>query len=520
MCGVSAILLADSKATTAAIDLHESLYLLQHRGQDAAGIAVCQGGRVYHYKGNGMAAKVFADGSSLQHLPGFMGLGHLRYPTMGTSSAAEAQPFYVNSPFGISIAVNGNLVNTEYLRQFVDKEALRHVNSDSDSELLLNIFAHGLQKLGKTRAVSDDIFTALGDVYSKCQGAFACTAMIAGFGILGFRDANGIRPLCIGSRPSTTVPGGKDYFMASESVALKQLGFGDITDVLPGQAILITKGGSVEVRQIVEPKSYTPDSFEFVYLARPDSTIDGISVYRSRQMMGEKLAKKIREVLGDKGIDEIDAIIPVPETSNTAAAALAQKLGKPYVTALIKNRYVHRTFILPNQAMRQKSIRRKLSPIESEFEGKNLIIVDDSLVRGTTSRQIVQMARESGAKRVVFVSSSPECTNPHIYGIDLADPADLIARGKTRQEIAEHIDADDVIFLDLEGPDGLKAACLEAADSGSQVRDFEVGVFCGRYVTDVPDGYFDQLSDLRKGKRDDNFRSTVVASDSGAAIFV
>ncbi|GJC98623.1 amidophosphoribosyltransferase [Colletotrichum higginsianum] len=461
MCGVSAILLADSKATTAAIDLHESLYLLQHRGQDAAGIAVCQGGRVYHYKGNGMAAKVFADGSSLQHLPGFMAL--LR-----------------KLPFGISIAVNGNLVNTEYLRQFVDKEALRHVNSDSDSELLLNIFAHGLQKLGKTRAVSDDIFTALGDVYSKCQGAFACTAMIAGFGILGFRQRRQRNPpLCIGSRPSTTVPGGKDYFMASESVALKQLGFGDITDVLPGQAILITKGGSVEVRQIVEPKSYTPDSFEFVYLARPDSTIDGISVYRSRQMMGEKLAKKIREVLGDKGIDEIDAIIPVPETSNTAAAALAQKLGKPYVTALIKNRYVHRTFILPNQAMRQKSIRRKLSPIESEFEGKNLIIVDDSLVRGN-----------------------------------------LIARGKTRQEIAEHIDADDVIFLDLEGPDGLKAACLEAADSGSQVRDFEVGVFCGRYVTDVPDGYFDQLSDLRKGKRDDNFRSTVVASDSGAAIFV
>ncbi|KFH46148.1 Amidophosphoribosyltransferase-like protein [Hapsidospora chrysogenum ATCC 11550] len=424
---------------------------------------------------------------------------------MGTSSAAsEAQPFYVNAPFGIAMSVNGNLVNTEDLRKFLDEEAHRHVNSDSDSELLLNIFAHGLQKLGKTRANSDDIFTALGDVYSKCMGAFACTAMIAGFGILAFRDANGIRPLCLGSRPSATLPGATDYFVASESVALKQLGFNNIVDILPGQAVFIQKGGSPQFRQIVPRKSYTPDCFEYVYFARPDSCIDGISVYRSRQKMGEKLAKKIRETLGEEGIADIDAVIPVPETSTVAAATLAEKLGKPYVTALIKNRYVHRTFILPNQTLRQKSVRRKLSPIESEFDGKNLIIVDDSLVRGSKSEVPlfgVQMAREAGAKRIIFVSCSPECTHPHIYGIDLADPVDLVAHGRTRQEIAEYIDADEVIFEDLEGPDGLKAACLEAADSTSQVQDFEVGVFCGKYVTDVPEGYFDHLSDLRNGKR-------------------
>lgn len=498
MCGVTAVLLGDTKATTAAVDLHESLYFLQHRGQDAAGITVCQGGRVYQCKGNGMAAKVFAEGRRLDQLPGWCGVGHLRYPTAGTSSASEAQPFYVNSPFGLTMSVNGNLVNTQYLREFLDVEARRHINSDSDSELLLNIFAHGLNELGKARANTDDIFTALGEVYSKCQGAFACTAMLAGFGILGFRDAHGIRPLCLGSRPSATLPGATDYFMASESVALKQLGFGNIVDIMPGQAVFIQKGGKVEFRQIVPRKSYTPDCFELVYFARPDSSMDGLSVYRSRQNMGVKLAKKMRDILGEKGVADIDVVIPVPETSNIAAATLADRLGKPYVTALIKNRYVHRTFILPSQALRQKSVRRKLSPIESEFRGRTVCLVDDSIVRGTTSREIVQMAREAGATRVIFVSCSPECIYPHIYGIDLADPADLVAHGKTRQEIAEHIHADEVIFQDLAD---LKASCIEAADGPTEIDDFEVGVFCGKYVTDVPDGYFEHLSNLRgKGK--------------------
>ncbi|KAF4967911.1 hypothetical protein FSARC_4604 [Fusarium sarcochroum] len=534
MCGVSAILLGDPDASSAAIELHESLYYLQHvshldrrqfhyeRGQDAAGIAVCQGGgRVSQCKGLGMASKVFSEGRRLEHLPGYMGLGHVRYPTHGTASASEAQPFYVNAPFGISMSVNGNLVNTEYLRKFLDEEAHRHVNSDSDSELLLNIFAHGLEKLGKTRANSEDIFTALEDVYSKCQGAFASTAMIAGFGILAFRDANGIRPLCIGSRPSATLPGTKDYFVASESVVLKQLGFEDIVDILPGQACFLQKGCEPKFRQIINDRPYTPDCFEFVYVARPDSTMDGISVYRSRQNMGEKLAKKIKAVLGEKGVEEIDAVIPVPETSNIAAATLAEKLGKPYVTALIKNRYVQRTFILPNQALRQKSVRRKLSPIDSEFKGKNLIIVDDSVVRGTTSRQIVQMARDAGAVRVIFVSASPECIHPHIYGIDLADPVDLVAHGRTGQEIAEYIGADEVIFQDLDGPDGLKAACMEAADSTSKVRDFEVGVFCGKYVTDIPEGYFEHLSELRNGKKAKAALNNIAAGgDDGGNVVV
>ncbi|RBR17898.1 uncharacterized protein FIESC28_06337 [Fusarium coffeatum] len=523
MCGVSAILLGDQEATSAAIDLHESLYYLQHRGQDAAGIAVCQGGgRVSQCKGLGMASKVFADGKRLEHLPGYMGLGHVRYPTMGTASASEAQPFYVNAPFGISMSVNGNLVNTEYLRKFLDEEAHRHVNSDSDSELLLNIFAHGLQQLGKTRANSEDIFTALSDVYAKCQGAFACTAMIAGFGILAFRDANGIRPLVIGSRPSDTLPGAKDYMFASESVVLKQLGFDDIMDILPGQACFLQKGCPPKFRQIINDKPYTPDCFEFVYVARPDSTMDGISVYRSRQNMGEKLAKKIRDVLGEKGVQEIDAVIPVPETSNIAAATLAEKLGKPYVTALIKNRYVQRTFILPNQALRMKSVRRKLSPIDSEFRGKNLILVDDSVVRGTTSRQIVQMAREAGAVKVIFVSASPECIHPHIYGIDLADPVDLVAHGRTNQQIADYIGADEVIFQDLDGKDGLKAACMEAAETTSKVEDFEVGVFCGKYVTEVPEGYFEHLSDLRNGKKKAKaaLREIKAGGDEGGNIVV
>ncbi|RDA89779.1 hypothetical protein CP533_4688 [Ophiocordyceps camponoti-saundersi (nom. inval.)] len=525
MCGVTALLLGDSKATTAAVDLHEALYFLQHRGQDAAGITVCQGGRLYQCKGNGMAAKVFSEGKRVADLPGFAGISHLRYPTAGTSSASEAQPFYVNSPFGVSMSVNGNLVNNAELRSFLDLEARRHVNTHSDSELLyvkpgskswyrsahrqdrLNVFAHALNELGKARANVDDVFTALRDVYARCRGAFACTAMIAGFGILGFRDENGIRPLCLGSRPSATLDGATDYMMASESIALTQLGFGDITDVLPGQAVFIQKGGAPQFRQIVERKSYTPDIFEYVYFARPDSCMDGISVHRSRQKMGLRLAKKIKDTLGEKGVEQIDVVYSTysqatTKTSNTAAAVLASYLNKPFSNAFVKNRYVYRTFILPGQTTRQKSVRRKLSPIHSEFRGKSVCLVDDSIVRGTTSREIVQMARDAGAVRVLFASCSPGVTHPHVYGIDLADPAELIAHKKTRHEIAAHIDADDVIYQDLED---LQAACVEAAEGQSDVKDFEVGVFCGEYKTEVPEGYFEHLSRLReRGKKRKN----------------
>ncbi|PTB81842.1 Amidophosphoribosyltransferase [Trichoderma longibrachiatum ATCC 18648] len=522
MCGVTGLMLGDPEATTAAIELHESLFYLQHASQDAAGISVCNGGRVYQRKGLGMAQKVFSefDGLALlEQLPGAFGIAHVRYPTAGTSSASEAQPLYVNSPFGLSISVNGNLINPDYLREFLDSEARRHINSDSDSELLLNVFAYSLNELGKARVNVDDIFTSLRDVYAKCQGAYACTAMVTGFGILGFRDANGIRPLCFGSRPSQTLPGAKDYFLASESVALRQLGFTDIIDIKPGQAVFCQKNGTVHFRQIVEPRSYTPDVFEYVYLARPDSCIDGISVHRSRQNMGVKLAKKMREVLTEKEIAEIDVVIPVPETSNTAAATLASCLDRPYSNAFVKNRYanfsfVFRTFILPGQEARKKGIRRKLSPIESEFDGKAICIVDDSIVRGNTSREIVQMAREAGATRVYVVSCSPEIMNQHIYGIDLADPDELVAYNRTTEQVAENIQADKVIFQSL---DDLKAACVEAAGEGSEVKEFEVGVFSGKYITDVPEGYFEHISQLRgkNKKRKANCSESMLIANGG-----
>ncbi|KAL7903247.1 phosphoribosyltransferase-like protein [Trichoderma sp. SZMC 28014] len=515
MCGVSAILLGDSKATTAAVDLHESLYFLQHRGQDAAGIAVCQGGRVYQCKGNGMAAKVFDEGKRTVDLPGFMGISHLRYPTAGTASASEAQPFFVNAPYGLSMSVNGNLVNTPELVRFLDCEARRHVNTDSDSELLLNIFAHGLSEIGKVRANVEDVFTALREVYTRCHGAFACTAMIAGFGILGFRDENGIRPLCLGSRPSETLKGAMDYFMASESIALTQLGFKNIVDILPGQAVFIPKGGSPQFHQVVERKSYTPDLFEFIYFSRPDSTIDGMSVHHTRQNMGYKLAKRMRHVLGEEEIRNIDVVIPIPETSNTAAATLAMELDKPFSNAWIKNRYVYRTFIVPGQKARQKSVRRKLSPIASEFKDKVVCMVDDSIVRGTTSREIVQMARECQAKKIIIVSCCPEITHPHVYGIDLADPIQLLAHGRTLKEMTDLIQCDTLVFQTLED---LKDACLEAKDDKSEVNDFEVGVFCGQYKTPVPDDYFPHANGVDGNKKRKSAAITEVGGDSDAVL--
>ncbi|KAJ4217105.1 amidophosphoribosyltransferase [Fusarium solani] len=503
MCGISAILLGDPKATTAGIELHESIYYLQHRGQDAAGITVCQGGRLYQMKGNGLASKVFQEPARIpETLPGYAGISHVRYPTAGTSSASEAQPFYVNSPFGLSLAVNGNLVNSTELRSFLDLEAHRHVNTDSDSELLLNVYAHALHELGKARANVDDIFAGLREVYSRCKGGFACVAMITGFGVLGFRDENGIRPLCLGSRPSATLDGTMDYFMASESVALTQLGFTNIVDILPGQAVFIQKGGHPQFRQIVEMKSYTPDIFEMVYFSRPDSSQDGISIYRSRQNMGERLAERVKDVLGEKGVQEIDVVIPIPETSNTSAAALASRLQKPLSNAFVRNRYTFRTFIMPGQKARQQGIRRKLSPIASEFKDKVVLLVDDSIVRGNTSREIVLMSREAGAKKVILASCSPEITHPHVYGIDLADPAQLVAHNRTVKEIAKEIGADELIYQSL---DDLKAACLDAIDGETQIKDFEVGVFCGKYQTDVPESYFEHLSEIRaKGKKRKN----------------
>ncbi|CAH0023878.1 unnamed protein product [Clonostachys rhizophaga] len=510
MCGISAILLGDPKATTAAVDLHESLYYLQHRGQDAAGIAVCQGGRVYQAKSNGLASKVFDEGRRIAELPGFMGISHLRYPTAGTSSASEAQPFYVNSPFGLSMSINGNITNPQEVARFLDQEARRHVNTASDSELVLNVFANALNELGKARANVDDIFTALRDVYKRCIGAYSCVAMVAGFGLLAFRDSNGIRPLCLGSRPSATIEGAKDYFLASESIALTQLGFTDVVNIKPGEAVFIQKGGVPQFKQIEKRDSWSLDIFEMVYFARPDSELDGISVHRSRENMGRKLAKKIKDTLSKEAFDEIDVVIPVPETSNTSASILAQEMGKPFSNAFVKNRYIFRTF-MPGQKARRAGIRRKLSCIKSEFKDRVVLLTDDSIVRGNTSREIVQMAKEAGAKKVLFVSCSPEIRYPHVHGIDLADRDELIAYGKTAEEVATAIGASEVVYQSL---DDLKDACREAIQDGYEKIDFETGVFSGHYTTPVPEEYFEHLERLRSNKK--RKAAAITESEGGA----
>lgn len=467
--------------------IYDTLTVLQHRGQDAAGIVTCDDKKLFLRKDNGMVRDVFR-ARHMHRLVGNMGIGHVRYPTAGSSSSAEAQPFYVNSPYGITLAHNGNLTNTEEIGEDLFKEDLRHINTNSDSEVLLNAFAHELQRLGKLVATEDDIFTAVAEVHKRCKGAYAVVAMITGYGIVGFRDPFGIRPLCFGERETER---GVEYMIASESVALQAMGFALIRDVEPGEAVYINKEGQLFTRQCAENPVFTPCIFEFVYLSRPDSIMDGISVYKARLRMGEKLAEKIKRTWPDH---DIDVVMPIPDTSRTAALQLANSLGVKYREGFIKNRYIGRTFIMPGQSQRKKSVRQKLNPIELEFHNKNVLLVDDSIVRGTTCNQIIDMAREAGAKKVYFASASPAVRYPNVYGIDMPAADELIASGRTEDEVEKLIGADRLIYQDLDD----LIAC--ARGGNPKITHFDCSVFDGKYVTgDIDAAYLKRL----EGRRND-----------------
>lgn len=484
MCGIVGIV-GTSLVNQA---IYDALTLLQHRGQDAAGMVTSHNGKLCLRKDNGSVSEVFRT-RHMNKLLGNIGIGHARYPTAGTSSSAEAQPFYVNSPYGISIAHNGNLTNTEQLCQEVFESDLRHINTTSDSEVLLNVLAHELHQQGKLIPKSDDIFDAVERVYQRIEGGYAVVALITGYGILAFRDPDGIRPLIYGSR--VTEAGDTEYMIASESVALDAAGFKIERDVKPGEAIFIDMKQQVSFRQCTPEKVSRPCLFEYVYFARPDTVIDNISVYKARINMGVKLAKKIAIEWSDL---EIDVVIPIPDTSRTAALQIAQEIGVPFREGLVKNRYIGRTFIMPGQEVRRKSVRQKLNPVPFEFKDKAVLLVDDSIVRGTTSKEIIEMARDAGAKKVYIASAAPEVRYPNVYGIDMPAAEELIAHNRNVSEICELIGADGLIFQDL--PD-LIDACID--EKHSDVREFDTSVFDGKYITgNIDEAYLNRLEASRK----------------------
>ncbi len=481
MCGLIGIV-AKSAVNQS---LYDGLTVLQHRGQDAAGIVTYENGRLYLRKSSGLVRDVFHTRHMI-NLKGRMGIGHVRYPTAGLSSTAEAQPFYVNSPYGISLAHNGNLTNSEQLQRELFKDGLRHINTESDSEVLLNIFAHELQSFGKFRIDAEDIFSAVARVHQRCEGGYAAVSMITGVGIIGFRDPHGIRPIVFGQRET---PLGTEYIIASESVAVDVLDFELIRDIAPGEVVFVSKEGELHTRQCADNVKLTPCIFEHVYLARPDSIIDGVSVHRARMRMGEKLAAKIKREWSDH---DIDVVIPIPDTSRTSALELAHALGVDYREGFIKNRYIPRTFIMPGQALRQKSVRQKLNAIELEFTGKNVLLVDDSIVRGTTSTQIVQRAREVGAKRVYFASAAPPVVHPNVYGIDMPLGKELIAHGRTVEEVCEILGADRLIYQDLDD-------LIDSARRGNTaIEAFDCSCFDGHYVCgNVSERYLSHVGTMR-----------------------
>lgn len=481
MCGVVGIV-GNQPVNQA---LYDGLTMLQHRGQDAAGIMTIDGLNLRLRKGNGLVRDVFHT-RHMRRLSGNIGIGHVRYPTAGSSSSAEAQPFYVNSPFGIALAHNGNLTNAEDLQETLFKTAKRHINTSSDSEILLNIFAHELLKKNQLHLEVEDIFATIKRVHEQIKGAYGVVAMIIGHGMVAFRDPHGIRPLALGKRET---PQGTEYMVASESVAIDGTGFTFVRDVEPGEGIYITESGELFSRQCAENPVHNPCIFEYVYFARPDSFIDGVSVYASRINMGKKLGEKLKAKYQHL---DIDVVIPIPETACDIALEISRVLSVPYRQGFVKNRYIGRTFIMPGQTQRRKSVRRKLNAISAEFKGKNVLLVDDSIVRGTTSEQIIEMAREAGAKQVYFASAAPEIRFPNVYGIDMPSANELIGYGRESDEICSLIKADALIYQDLED------LIASAQEENPTLQQFEASVFNGQYVTgDVNQQYLDRLHEAR-----------------------
>ena len=480
MCGIVG-LYAQSAVNQ---DIYDALTVLQHRGQDAAGIVTEEDGKFYLRKSNGLVRDVFHT-RHMKNLRGNLGIGHVRYPTAGSSSCAEAQPLYVNSPYGIVLAHNGNLTNQTKLAEELFETDHRHLNTSSDSEVLLNILANELQIRNKVTLDKEDIFSAIESLHARCSGAYAVLAAISGHGMIAFRDPNGIRPLIMGER--TARNGKKEFMFSSESVALDCLGFENSVDIKPGEIVYVDEQGTKTHHISKEAKKATPCIFEYIYFARPDSIIDGSSVYKARVRMGEYLANKIKREWPDH---DIDVVIPVPESSRPSAMELAVQLGVKFREGFIKNRYIGRTFIMPGQEERKKSVKQKLNPIDLEFHDKNVLLVDDSIVRGTTSQQIVDMARQAGAKKVYFASAAPPIRYPNVYGIDMPVKSELVAHGKNQKQICDEIGADKLIYQDL--ADVITAVI--PSDEENSTRQFDCSVFDGQYVTnDIDEAYLDNL---------------------------
>jgi len=482
MCGIVGI----SAESNVAAEIYDSLLMLQHRGQDAAGITVCdQNDKLSSRKSMGYVRDVFQQ-QHMEKLIGNYGIGHVRYPTAGGNGKEFAQPMYVNSPYGISLAHNGNLTNAKQLSNELFHAEMRHLKTDSDSEVLLNIFAHELGKQREIYPTAEHIFKAVSKTHIRCDGAYAVLALITGHGLLAFRDNNGIRPLSIGIRKGKNRD---EYIIGSEDALFISLGFTKLRDVDPGEAVFIDKNGELFSQQCADNPIKRPCIFEYVYFSRPDSNIDEISVYKARMRMGKKLAEQIKKTKPDH---DIDVVIPIPDSSTIAAHELAVDLDIPYREGFVKNRYIGRTFIMPYQEERKKSVRRKLNILDLEFQGKNVLLVDDSIVRGTTSKKIIEMARDAGANKVYFASAAPAIKYQNLYGIDMPATSELIASNRTNEEVAKEINADWLIYQTLED-------LIETTQSGNpDITEFETSIFTGEYITPLVENYLEDLENTRK----------------------